>query len=160
MAKDIHQWFAKYEQSHQNNINKIIHFICVPLIFISTIGILSYIKLTPSIDAKPNLFPYFNLGELLILVSLIFYLRLSIPIFIGMALFSVLVYLPLRYAILQTNIPVWLICAVTFVLAWLGQLYGHKIEGKKPSFFTDLLFLLVGPAWLLGFLLKKMGIKF
>lgn len=160
MAKNIHQWFAKYDQNHQNITNKHIHFICVPLIFISIIGLLSYIKLTPSIDAKPNLFPYFNLAELLILVALIFYLRLSVPVFIGMAIVSMLVYLPLRYAILHTQIPVWLICSIVFVLAWLGQFYGHKIEGKKPSFLTDLIFLLVGPAWILGFLFKKWGIKF
>lgn len=160
MAKSIHQWFAKYNQSHQNRTNKLIHFICVPLIFISIIGLLTYIKLTPSIDAKPNLFPYFNLGELLILIALIFYLRLSVPIFIGMAIFSIAIYLPMRYAILKTDFPVWVVCSIIFVLAWIGQFYGHKIEGKKPSFFTDLLFLLVGPAWILGFIFKKWGIKF
>jgi uncharacterized membrane protein YGL010W len=36
---------------------------------------------------------------------------------------------------------------VLFIIAWIGQFYGHKIEGKKPSFFKDLQFLLIGPAW-------------
>ncbi len=34
-----------------------------------------------------------------------------------------------------------------FVIAWIGQFYGHKVEGKKPSFLKDLQFLLIGPAW-------------
>ena len=45
-------------------------------------------------------------------------------------------------------------CAVVFVLAWIGQFVGHKIEGKKPSFFEDLQFLLIGPGWCLNDLFK------
>ena len=47
-----------------------------------------------------------------------------------------------------------------FVLAWIGQFAGHKIEGEKPSFFEDLQFLLIGPAWLLSFIYNKIGIKY
>jgi uncharacterized membrane protein YGL010W len=46
------------------------------------------------------------------------------------------------------------------VLAWIGQFIGHRIEGKKPSFFQDIQFLLIGPIWLLGFLYRKAGIPF
>jgi len=47
-----------------------------------------------------------------------------------------------------------------FVIAWIGQFIGHKIEGKKPSFLEDLQFLLIGPAWLLHFIYKKLGIVY
>ena len=47
-----------------------------------------------------------------------------------------------------------------FFIAWILQFIGHKIEGKKPSFIKDIQFLLIGPAWLLGFIYKKIGIKF
>ena len=47
-----------------------------------------------------------------------------------------------------------------FVVAWIGQFIGHKIEGQKPSFFQDLQFLLIGPAWLLSFIYKKIGVKY
>jgi uncharacterized membrane protein YGL010W len=55
---------------------------------------------------------------------------------------------------------VWKICLVLFVLAWIGQFVGHKIEGKKPSFFQDVVFLLIGPAWLLHFIYKKAGQRY
>jgi uncharacterized membrane protein YGL010W len=42
----------------------------------------------------------------------------------------------------------------------VGQFIGHKIEGKKPSFFKDILFLLIGPLWLLSFIYKKVGISY
>ena len=49
---------------------------------------------------------------------------------------------------------------VLFVVAWIGQFIGHKIEGAKPSFFDDLKFLLIGPGWLLSFIFQKVGIKY
>ena len=60
----------------------------------------------------------------------------------------------------QLGTQSWIVYAAVFVLSWIGQFYGHKIEGKKPSFLKDLQFLLVGPIWLLSFILKKFGIKY
>ena len=54
----------------------------------------------------------------------------------------------------------WAICLGIFVVAWIFQFIGHKIEGKKPSFFKDLQFLMIGPAWLLGFVYRKIGLKY
>jgi len=56
--------------------------------------------------------------------------------------------------------PVWKICGAVFVAAWIGQFIGHKIEGKKPSFFKDLVFLLIGPAWLMSMVYKKIGQRY
>ena len=47
-----------------------------------------------------------------------------------------------------------------FVLAWIGQFIGHKVEGKKPSFFKDLQFLLIGPAWLMSFVYRAAGLRY
>ena len=56
--------------------------------------------------------------------------------------------------------PVWQICLVVFIAAWIGQFIGHKIEGKKPSFLKDIVFLLIGPAWLLSKIYRKVGLKY
>ncbi len=56
--------------------------------------------------------------------------------------------------------PLWLVCVMLFVAVWIGQFYGHKVEGKKPSFLKDLQFLMIGPMWLMSFIYGKMGIKF
>ena len=92
---------------------------------------------------------------------MIFYLRLSIPISVGMFLISA-IQLSLIYYLEQILlIPTLLyIYVVVFIIAWIGQFVGHKIEGKKQSFFEDLQFLLIGPAWLLSFIYKKIGIKY
>jgi uncharacterized membrane protein YGL010W len=56
--------------------------------------------------------------------------------------------------------PLWLVSAIVFVVAWIGQFYGHKVEGKKPSFLKDIQFLLIGPAWLLHFIYRRLGIPY
>lgn len=154
--KSIHQWFDEYGESHQNQTNKIIHWICIPLIFWSIIALLSLIPIDFLIKSN-----FIHLGTIIVILGLIFYLKLSFKIFLGMFFVSFYVLWDVYFwhqIIGQNNL---LIVSLTmFFLAWILQFIGHKIEGKKPSFIKDIQFLLIGPAWLLGFVYKKIGIKF
>ena len=158
--KTINQWFDEYAVSHQNKTNKIIHWICIPAIFISILGLVSAI---PSQVVK-GIFPeivqeYANWGSLLLLLVLVFYLVHSIKLFIGMLIWSVFCI----WVVSQLNIstiPLWQSSIVIFIVAWIGQFYGHHIEGKKPSFLKDIQFLLIGPAWLMSFIYTKLRIKY
>ncbi|RIJ37609.1 Mpo1 family 2-hydroxy fatty acid dioxygenase [Pontibacter oryzae] len=159
--RTVQQWFNEYGQSHQNHTNKLIHWVCVPLIFFSIVGLLASI---PS-GALKGLFPpqlqlYAHFGTVLILLGLLFYLRLSVSMFIGMAFVCAVMLWAVHTVQAYVAAPLWLVCLVVFVLAWTGQFYGHKVEGKKPSFLKDLQFLLIGPAWLLGFIYRKLGIPY
>ena len=156
---NIQQWLDAYGVSHQNKTNKMIHWICVPLIMFSLLGILSLVKFT-----IPFFSSYYciNIAHILILFSIIFYFRLSIPITIGMIIYSILnLYIINQFELLYTSKSTLLIIYISiFIGAWIGQFIGHKIEGQKPSFFEDLQFLLIGPAWLLSFIYNKVGIKY
>jgi len=91
---------------------------------------------------------------------LIYYVSLSIPLGFGMFLFGLLCLFLVRL-INDANIaPLWMISLIIFVVAWIGQFYGHKVEGKKPSFLKDIQFLLIGPAWLMHFIYRKLGISY
>ena len=92
-----------------------------------------------------------------VLASLLYYFRLSPPLAIGMLLMSGAM-LAVLYA-LPSGLVLPLSIAV-FVIAWIGQFIGHKIEGKKPSFFDDVRFLLIGPLFVLGFLYRRLGIGY
>lgn len=141
--KTLDQWFAEYGDSHQNRTNQIIHKVCVPLIFFSVVGFLLLI---------PYSLGPIRVGELVIALALGWYLTLG-PKALVLMLVQLVVCYAAFYAIGQMTyqlIPL----LVIFVLAWIGQFIGHKIEGKKPSFFKDLQFLLVGPLWVLKGLLK------
>lgn len=158
--KSIHTWFDEYGVSHQNSTNKLIHWLCVPLIFFSIIALLAAIPANFLKEWFPPAWqPYIHIGTVVLAVGLLFYLRLSLPIFFGILAFSVLCLLAI-VALENLNTPLWLSSLIIFVAAWVGQFIGHKIEGKKPSFFQDIQFLLIGPAWILGFIYRKLGIRY
>ncbi len=154
----IDKLLNEYGESHQNPTNKLVHWICVPVIFWTVTGLLWSIQFPWNI---PGTEVPLNAAILALAGALIYYLTLSIPLSFGLLLYATGC-LFLSY-IIDTHIwpgKVWLVALIAFVLAWIGQFWGHKIEGKKPSFLKDLQFLLIGPAWLMHFLYKKAGIKY
>ena len=156
-AKSADDWFAEYGVCHQNRTNKIIHWICVPLIMLSLLGLIWEIPVPESIH---NLLPWFNWAILFVVICLIFYLALSFSLALGMAAISAsCLFLIREYTALQLT-DLWVASLTIFVIAWIGQLIGHRIEGKKPAFLDDLKFLLIGPIWLLGMLYRKLGIPY
>ena len=154
------EWFDAYGVSHQNPVNKAIHWVCVPVIVFSTIGLFWAIPhdFLPGVGMAGALEPYINLGTVLVLGSLIFYFRLGLTIGLGMFAWSALALWGNALVEANAPYPLWQVSAVVFVLAWVGQFIGHKIEGVKPSFFEDIQFLLVGPAWLLHFIYRRCGV--
>lgn len=143
--KSLDQWLEAYGESHQNPINVVIHKVCVPLIFISLYSILF------SLQFPIQKSMYCNWANLVYLLVLVFYFRLNWKV--G------LVFLALGFIIALCAFLIWVMwfylsdramlrySAIVFVIAWVGQFIGHKIEGKKPSFLEDLQFLLIGPIW-------------
>lgn len=133
-------WMAEYGVSHQNRTNIIIHKICVPLIMWSVMGLLWVIPV-PSLLSQYNL----NITSLVALGAMAFYFKLSKKYFLFMIpVFSLMYYA--AYAVEKTGHLLEISIGV-FVVSWIFQFIGHKIEGKKPSFIQDLAFLLIGPLW-------------
>lgn len=139
--KTVDQWFEEYGESHRNPTNKLLHWICVPLITFSVLGILW------------ALHPWLSVA--VVALAMLFYMALSWRLAAVM--------------LLQSLVMLWILsfmpyvfwpCVAIFVLAWIGQFIGHHIEGKKPSFFKDVQFLLIGPIWLLGFLFRTVGLRY
>ena len=149
----IQKWLSEYGESHQNETNKTIHWICVPAIFFSLVGIFYGIKLPFSIAGIEG-----NVAMVLMVLVIAYYISLSRTLWIGMLLFGIACLLICHFIELAGILPLWLVSLLVFVAAWLGQFYGHKVEGKKPSFLKDVHFLLIGPAWLMSFIYAKLGI--
>jgi len=147
--KTIQQWFDEYGESHQNKTNKLVHWICVPSIFFSIVCLLSLIPIAGR----------FSVASLAMILAALFYVTISPRITIGLVLFYLLC-LWGASQLAKLSIPLWQTALAIFVIAWIGQFIGHKIEGKKPSFLKDVQFLLIGPAWLMGFVYQKLGIRY
>jgi uncharacterized membrane protein YGL010W len=144
----------EYGESHQNPTNKMVHWVCVPLIMFSLLGLLWSV---PMPEAVQQLSSWLNLATIVMVLAVVYYLRLSVPLALGMVLISLLMAVGLRQLDEHAPLPLWALCLIIFVLAWIGQFWGHKVEGKKPSFLKDLQFLLIGPLWLLHFVYRRLG---
>ncbi|MBL0047139.1 MAG: DUF962 domain-containing protein [Bacteroidetes bacterium] len=153
--KQIGTWLSEYDESHRNKTNKLIHWICVPLIFFSVTGFLYSIKLPYQLNDAIQL----NVGFVAMLLVFFYYALLSWRLSIGMLLFGMFCLHCCNWIEVNVAISLLQVCLFIFVFAWIGQFYGHKIEGKKPSFLKDIQFLLIGPAWLMHFIYQKIGIR-
>jgi len=149
----IQQWLSEYGESHQNETNKTIHWICVPTIFFSIVGLLYSIKLPFSMAGIQ-----LNVAAIVMVLVIAYYFSLSKTLWIGMLLFGLACLILCHLIEVGNVIPLWLLSLILFVVAWIGQFYGHKVEGKKPSFLKDIQFLMIGPAWLMSFIYHRLGI--
>lgn len=140
-ARKVDQLLDHYAESHRNPRNEVIHFVAIPLIMLSLVGLLF------------ALHPWVAYG--FILASMVYYARLSLIFLMTMAVLSA-VAVVLVHAMGDKVLP---LSAAIFVGAWIAQFVGHKIEGKKPSFFEDLQYLWVGPLFVLSHLFGRLGVR-
>lgn len=152
--REVDRWLGNYSEDHRNPTNILIHWICVPFIVWTVIALLWVIPV-PAAIGRPGLW-----AAVAMFFSLAFYLRLSRPlgiamivVFIVMGTVTELLYREIGNALLWVAIGV-------FVAAWIAQFIGHKIEGRRPSFLTDLGYLMIGPAWLAAKIMRRFGIAY
>lgn len=150
----------EYGLSHQNDTNKLIHWFCVPAIFFSVVGLIFSIPSYALQEPLSFMGNFSNWATVALVLILIYYISLSVPLSLGMLFFCALCLALANFLNIAFPGKLWAISLGIFFIAWIVQFVGHKIEGKKPSFFKDLQFLLVGPAWLMHFVYKKIGIGY
>ena len=144
----------EYGESHENRLNKLIHWICVPVIVWTVVALIWSIPFPWKIGS--GIVPV-NWAVIALVLAQVYYFSLSRRLGMGLLLYN-LAMLWLTAVIEQASPwPLWQVALVVFVLAWIGQFIGHIFEGKRPSFFKDIQFLLIGPAWLMSFVYRKIG---
>jgi len=147
----------EYGESHANPLNKLIHWVCVPVIVWTVVALLWSVPFPFAIGS--GIVPL-NWAVIALVPAQIYYFRLSRRLGMGLLLYN-LAMLWLTAEIGQASPwPLWQVAVVVFVVAWIGQFIGHIFEGKRPSFFKDVQFLLIGPAWLMSFIYRKAGLEF
>ena len=151
------QWLDDYGDSHRNHTNKVLHWICVPVIAWCVIGLLWLLPF-PGVERTAS--PLVNWASVAVLAALIYYAVLSVPLALGALPFLAAFLWSLDRLDGNGVVSLWGLCLVLFVLAWIGQFIGHGIEGKRPSFFKDLQFLMIGPLWLLADVYRRLGLRF
>ncbi|AHX15737.1 membrane protein [Dyella jiangningensis] len=152
-TQGITHWLDSYSADHQNPTNRLLHWICVPLILWCAIAMMWTIPVPPMIGR-----PGFWAVAALVLAFAWYWKqshRLGGALLVALVLLCVLT----EFAYRQLGPHNLLLTAIgVFIVAWIGQFIGHAIEGRRPSFFTDLAYLLVGPAWLMDKFLRRIGV--
>jgi uncharacterized membrane protein YGL010W len=153
--RDVDRRLGNYSDDHRNPANKLIHWICVPLIVWAVIALLWVVPVPPGLG-KPGLW-----ASLAMVAAISYYLRLSGALAAAMlAVFVALAALThLLYGLLGAGGLLWTAIGV-FVAAWIAQFIGHHIEGRRPSFLTDLQYLLIGPLWLMAHGFRRAGWRY
>ncbi|HET6587659.1 MAG TPA: Mpo1-like protein [Oleiagrimonas sp.] len=153
--RSVNEWFDGYSRDHQHPTNRAIHWVCVPVIVWCVIALLWLIPV-PTGYAQQGAW-----AVLAMFAAFLFYHRLSRNLGWAMALVFI------ALALITAGLHAWLgfsgllwLAVVLFVLAWIGQFIGHLVEGQRPAFLTDLAYLLIGPAWLAGKLMRRAGISY
>lgn len=152
--RTMQNWLDSYSSDHQNPTNKRLHWICVPPIVWSVIALLWTIP-TPQNFLRPG-----SWAVLAMVAAFYWYWKRSHRLAASLLLAFVVLAL-LTHALFDRlgAAHLCLLAVAVFVLAWIGQFVGHQYEGRKPSFLTDLSYLLIGPAWLMAHLLRKLGFQ-
>ena len=140
--RKVDRLLAHYGESHRHPTNELIHFIAIPAIMLSIVGLLF------------ALHPWVAYG--FVAASLVYYATLRSPVLLVTMLVGTALVLALVHAMGALVLPV---SAAIFVVAWIFQFIGHKIEGRKPSFFEDLQYLYVGPLFVVAWFLKRLGVR-
>lgn len=148
VRRRLHEALDHYAASHQHPDNVRIHLICVPLIFTATLILLWRLLGGQGMSSEPGLGVWMIPGSVLTLAALVFYARYSLRA-LGVMLIWTLASLAVMFAMLGLEWPVVPLMLALFVLAWAGQVIGHRIEGRKPAFLDDIRQLLIGPLFVL-----------
>ena len=154
--RTVADWLGEYGQSHADPTNKLLHWICVPLIVLAVMGLLWSIPVPAALAATSS---WLNWATLSAALALLYYAALSIRLAVGIAVAFAVMFAILG-ALGGLTLPLWVTSIVIFVAAWIGQFIGHAVEGKRPSFFKDVQFLLIGPLWLVAALYRRTGIHY
>ena len=150
------EWLIEYGRHHNDEANCLIHWICIPFLVFSLVGLLWSIPVPETFSRAT---PVLNWGTIFLMASIVYYFIMSISLAVGSLPFIITVVFGVNW-LEQLDQPLWLISSAIFLVAWAGQRVGHQIEGNGPSMISDMQYLMIGPVWMLVALCRRLGIRY
>lgn len=149
-------WLHRYEETHSDLTNPAVYWAAVPMVVLGTVGLLWSL---PIPDAFFEISPLMNWGTAFLMATAVYYFIISVSLAIGM----------LPFIIGVAGINMWLDgsdfsllrVSIGLLLAGIiGLWLGHRNQNSIRPVLDDLQFMMIGPAWLLSVLYKRIGIPF
>ena len=150
-----------YDASYQTDFGRKMQYVSVPVMLFGFLGMVYSIPIYLLFTSifEPNVTKHINLASVLVVLATLYYLSLSIKLALSMLILLVLALAVIHVVELNYAAPLWLMMAIIFGLAWIGQFLAHRHEEKKLPYFVSVQWLLIGPLWTLKQVYRRFGIR-
>ena len=147
-------WLARYEESHSNVTYPFVYWAAVPMVVLGTVGLLWSL---PVPDEFYEISPLLNWGSAFLMASAVYYFIISVPLAIGMLPFVIGI-ASFQLWLLQSDFSPLRVSAGLLMAGVIGLWLGHRNQRGLRPLVEDLQMIMIGPAWLLSVLYRRIGI--
>lgn len=153
---ETHSWLDRYESNHQNLTWPWIYWASVPMVVLGTVGLLWAV---PAPAEFYEISPLLNWGSAFLMVTAIYYFIISLPLAIGLLPFLLGVAFAEMWLQQSGFVPLR-VSGGLFVAGLIGLWLGHRNESGMRAMVEDLQTIMIGPAWLLAVIYRRLGIPY
>ena len=153
---DTDNWLERYETNHRDLSWPWVFWAGVPMLILGAVGLLWNLPVPPEFY---EISPLLNWGSAFLMVAAVYYFIISLSLAIGLLPF-VLGIAFMQMWLLQSDYSPTRVSASLLAAGAIGLWLGHRNERGFAPFFEDLQTVMIGPAWLLSVLYKRVGIPF
>jgi uncharacterized membrane protein YGL010W len=153
---EMDSWLRRYEETHRDLTNPVFYWAAVPMVVLGTVGLLWAL---PIPDEFFEISPLLNWGTAFLMASAVYYFIISVSLAIGMLPFVIGV-AGINMWLVGSNLPLPHVSLGLLLTGIIGLWLGHRNENGLRAVLQDLQFMMIGPAWLLSVLYRRLGIPF
>lgn len=155
-GRRIDRLLDEFRESHRNILNRLLHFIAVPLLVWAILAFLASLPVSALLDGVP----FLTWASLLAVLAVVCCLVLSLTLAAGLAGFLLVCFVVIAAYQAWGGVPLWQFAITLFLIAWLLLYIGHKLEGRHTTVRKRAQLLLTAPLWLLAELFRLFGVRY
>ena len=153
---EIDGWLKHYEDTHQDLTYPVIYWAAVPMVVVGTVGVFWNM---PIPDAFFEISPLLNWGTAFLMSAAVYYFIISVSLAIGMLPF-VLGVAGIHTWLEQSDFSPLRVSIGLLAAGIIGLFMGHRNKSSLRPVLQDIQLMMIGPAWLLSVLYRRIGIPF
>lgn len=149
-------WLDRYQKNHTNLTYPWIYWAAVPMVVLGAVGFLWNLPVPVQFV---EISPLLNWGSTFLMVTAVYYFVISLSLAIGLLPFL----LAIAFAQVWLQVSEYTPERVALGLlsaGLIGLWLGHRNEKGFAAILEDLQTIMIGPAWILSLLYRRMGIPY
>lgn len=151
---ETHDWLKRYEDSHLELRYPMLYWAAVPMVVLGTVGVLWTL---PVPGEFYEISPLLNWGSAFLMAAAVYYFIISVPLAIGMLPFTLGV-AAWQHWLETSDFSPLRVSAGLLLAGIIGLWLGRRRQWSVGPLLQDLQMMMIGPAWLLSVLYRRIGI--